>query len=223
MHDPDVVVFDVHVPVPHLERPFRNDSPRWGARARRFISPASHAGQRIYPWFRPKAYEVFVADKQVRWRQLCTVWHNEPEGRDSGSTCKGMKGSDFNWHNVRWAFRHRKHLSIHFGFSRRVKRWLHDRCESCGKRFRWKGDARCGYMSSDKVWHDACMSLMHVRSQLDDAYKVFVGIADDNERWRVETWVKERASRDDHVESIPRLPKSLPDIERTLRDDHDTA
>ena len=71
-----------------------------------------------------------------------------------------------------------------------VRRWIVDRCEGCGKRFRWKDD-RHSYQSTDKVWHDVCMSLRQVRSQLDDLTAYVRLEADDNARWRVEHRLKQ--------------------------------
>lgn len=211
MHDPEVVVFDVHLPIPWLRKKWERE-PDWGIRVHRFTNP-EHLGKRIEPWFRPKGYDVFVAGRKVELVDLCTVWHTEPDGRDAGSKCKGMKGSDLNWHNVKWAFKHRHHLEAHFDFYRRVKRWRNDRCEECGKPFRWKGDSRSGYMSSDKVWHDKCLSLVHVRSQLEDAAKVLTGTADFNERFRVDYWLRRREGQ----ATSSKLPAPLPEIEERLR------
>lgn len=125
---------------------------------------------------------VLVFD--LPWIKL-DVWHNEPKGRDSGTICKGMGSTELSWHNVRWAVAHRHHLSYRFWPYLRVKRWIVDRCGECGRRFFWK-DGRFGYMNGTAVYHDACMTLRHVRSQLDDATKYLQGTADNTARWRVE-------------------------------------
>lgn len=129
--------------------------------------------------------------RRLYWPPMLDVWHVEPQGRDSGTVCKGMGGSDLSWHNVRWAWTHRRHLSLRFWPYLSVKRWLVDRCAECGRRFFWKDD-RHGYMSSDAVYHDRCMTLRHVRSQLDDAAKALTFTATDTERWRVERWLNWR-------------------------------
>lgn len=119
------------------------------------------------------------------WPPVVTVWHNEPRGHDSGTICKGMGSSGLSPHNLLWAVRHVSHLSAQVQPYLRVKRWLFDRCPECKRRFFWK-DGRFGYMSSDAVYHDQCMSLRHVRSQLDDLTAYVRATADDNARWRVE-------------------------------------
>lgn len=115
-----------------------------------------------------------------------TVWHHEPNGNDSGSVCKGMRGSNLSWHNARWAIRHRRHLSIQIHPYQRVQRWLMDHCSECGRKFRWK-DSRHGYMSHEReVWHDECMTLRTLRGAVDDLHAYIDGTADDTQRWRVE-------------------------------------
>jgi hypothetical protein len=51
-------------------------------------------------------------------------------------------------------------------------------------------DSRHGYMSSDDVYHDKCMTLRHVRGQLDDLTKFVQFEADDNAKFRVEYRLK---------------------------------
>lgn len=77
------------------------------------------------------------------------------------------------------------YLEVHYQFLRRVKRWLRDRCGECGRRFLWN-DERHGFISSDTRYHATCMSLRHVRGQLEDLTKYVTFEADDTERWRVE-------------------------------------
>ena len=191
MHDPMVVVFDLPAPWPQREKwAERTAARRWGFDVRRRTNP-EHLGQRVYPWWRAKGYTLMVAGRAFGMPTFATVWHVEPKGHDSGTVCKGMGGSDLTWHNVVWAWRHRAHLKINVEPYRRVRRWLFDRCDECGHRFFWK-QGRHGYQSSDKVWHDKCMSLRHTRSQLDDAAKALQFTADSTTRWRVERWLSWR-------------------------------
>jgi len=120
-------------------------------------------------------------------RAIVTVWHVEPKGHDSGSICKGMRGSGWSWANVKFALRHIRHLEIHVEPYRRVKRWLLDHCAECGYRFRWK-QARHSYQSSPErvVYHEKCMDLRSVRGWADDLEAFIKGDADDNCRWRVD-------------------------------------
>ena len=111
------------------------------------------------------------------------IWHDEPGGHDTGEVCGNPPmrlGA-----RIGWAIRHVRHLHYRWWPYLKVRRWLVDRCADCGRRFRWK-DSRHGYQSSDKVWHDVCMSLRHVRSQLDDMTAYLRAEADSDARWRVE-------------------------------------
>jgi hypothetical protein len=135
---------------------------------------------------------------------LLTVWHVEPDGRDSGTVCKGMSNSrGIDIHKVAWLWRHRKHLEYHWKPVRKVRHWLFDRCEECGFRFLWK-QSRHSYMGSPegRVWHDKCMTLNHVRGELDDLTKyvtfgadsiealALLGQDDRNALWRAEYRLK---------------------------------
>lgn len=178
MHDPMTVVFTIRRPWPYRTK-----------------GPSVH---------RPKRWKLTgtfwtLAGRTFYWPAWVTVWHVEPKGHDGGSICKGMGGSELTLHNVMWAIRHWRHLQINVEPYLRVRRWLLDRCEGCGHRFRWKRDARHSYMGTDKVWHDPCMSLRHVRSQLDDLTKYLQATADETTRWRVEYRLKgieEKAAKD---------------------------
>jgi len=126
-----------------------------------------------------------------KWLQRFSldVWHDEPEGRDSGTVCKGMGSSDLTLHNVRWAWQHRRHLHYRFWPYLHVKRWIVDRCDECGRRFLWR-DARFGEWGGNRVWHDQCSSLNHVRRQLDDLTRYVQATADETTRFRVEYRLK---------------------------------
>lgn len=115
------------------------------------------------------------------------IWHREPDGRDSGEVC----GHAPNRGPARlaWAVRHIRHHRYRWWPWLHVHRWITHRCAGCGRRFRWR-EARHGYQSSDQVWHDPCMSLRHVRGQLDDITGYVRGEADSNARWRVEYRLK---------------------------------
>jgi hypothetical protein len=128
------------------------------------------------------------------WRIRLDIWHNEPGGADAFTVC-GMS-PEKGWARIRWAIRHARHLHYRFWPYLHVKRWIKDRCAGCGRRFLWK-DSRHSYMGSDKVWHDPCMSLRHVRGQLDDITGYVRGTADWNARWRVEYRLKGIDTRED--------------------------
>lgn len=185
MHDPDVVVFDIPVPIPG--RRYRTiTASGWSFKRRRFTGTGPKAGTPIDPWWRPRAWEATIPGQRIGWRTPITVWHSEPRGADSGTVCKGMGGSDLTLHNVRWAWQHRAHLEFHVAIWRQFKAWRHDRCDECGKGFRWKGDARIGTWGGDKVWHSACHNVVHLRRIRDDLVEVVRFTADDAAKRRVE-------------------------------------
>jgi hypothetical protein len=109
------------------------------------------------------------------------IWHDEPGGHDAGSVC-GNPPMTF-WGEVLWAARHVRHLHYRWWPYLKVRRWIRDRCADCGRRFLWR-DSRTGYMGSDAVYHDVCMSLRSVRSQLDDLTAHVQGTDDWNTNWR---------------------------------------
>lgn len=115
------------------------------------------------------------------------VWHDEPGGHDAHIVCghPPQGGTARLW----WTVRHVRHLHFRFWPYLKVHRWIVDRCAECGRRLLW-GDARCGYQSSDAVYHNQCMSLRHVRSQLDDITGYLRGTANSDARWRVEYRLK---------------------------------
>lgn len=193
MHDPSVVVFDLHLPIP--VRRWRSPAePRWTLHRRRRTNQ-ENLGEPVYPWFRPQGYDCILAGRRIGLYQLVTIWHQEPQGRDSGTVCKGMRGSDLNWHNVKWAVRHRRHLHPQWHTYQRLRSWLFTRCEDCGHRFFWK-QARIGTgWDAPGCLHEACSNVRHMRHQLDDAAKALTFTASDTERWRVERWLDHREER----------------------------
>lgn len=115
------------------------------------------------------------------------IWHVEPDGHDSAEICGH---APHGWRRTAWTARHWRHLRLRFWPYLRVKRWLRDRCGECGRRFFWRDD-RHGYQSSNAVYHRHCMSLRHVRGQLDDLTGYVLGTADWNARWRAERALKQ--------------------------------
>lgn len=112
------------------------------------------------------------------------VWHDEPGGHDAFTVCgHPPRGAARLW----WTVRHGRHLHFRFWPYLRIRRWIKDRCADCGRGFLWK-DARHSYQSSaeGQVWHDTCMSLRHVRGQLDDLTALVRLKADSNAKWRAE-------------------------------------
>lgn len=124
------------------------------------------------------------------------VWHNEPGGADAFTVCGRPPQAKLA--RLRWVARHARHLHYRLWPYLLIRRWIKDRCAGCGRRFFWK-DARHSYQGTDQVWHDPCMSLRHVRGQLDDLTGYVRGTADSNARWRTEYRLKgldEQAKQD---------------------------
>ncbi len=111
------------------------------------------------------------------------VWHREPAGHDSAAVC-GHHPMPIPA-RLAWAIRHARHLRLRWRPAYRLRHWATDRCDHCGHRFR-RGEARFSYQSTDRVWHDPCMSLRHARGQLDDLTGYVLGTADRDARWRAE-------------------------------------
>lgn len=112
------------------------------------------------------------------------VWHREPNGHDAGEICHDVFCStDTVKANLSLSIRHWRHLYLRWWPYLNIKMWIFDRCDGCGYRFHWK-QARHSYMSSDKVWHNACMSLRSVRSSLNDLTKLMLQIEDRDAHWR---------------------------------------
>ncbi len=120
------------------------------------------------------------------------VWHDEPGGHDAFTVC-GHPPQD-GLPRLAWTVRHARHLHYRWWPYLLVHRWIFDRCADCGRRFLWR-DARHSYQGSDQVWHDVCMSLRHVRGQLDDITAYVRAEADANARWRVEYRLKSLEAR----------------------------
>lgn len=116
------------------------------------------------------------------------IWHREPGGHDSGEVCGYDYGRTAGQRAV-FAVRHWRHLHLRWWPYLHIRRWIVERCDGCGRRFAWR-ESRCSYQSTDKVWHEPCMSLRHVRSQLDDLTGYVLCTADSNARWRAERRLK---------------------------------
>lgn len=165
MHSPEVVVFDLHLPIPVLRSWPTGLTPRWSVTLRRYTG-GKQEGALVYSRWRPAAWNVVAAGREVRLFDLGTAWHNEPDGADSGTVCKGMGGSELTWPNVRWAWKHRHHCSVDIHTVRRAQRWLSVRCAACGRRLRWR-EGGVGYMGDGRTWHRTCMSLKEALRRQD--------------------------------------------------------
>lgn len=167
MHDPMVVAFDVKVPIPRRwSHGRRDDAPRWSVKRRRFTNP-EHLGQPINPWWRPCAWEVIFAGKRLVWRTWVTVWHVEPEGRDSGTVCKHW-ADGHQLHAWRW---HVHHWHIQIQPLQRIRGRLFDRCAECGRggplpfsgQWDTPGMGWRFWRSRGHIYHDQCHALGSLR------------------------------------------------------------
>jgi hypothetical protein len=171
VHSPEVVVFSIN-------RPFPKISKRYGP------NRSTKIGFRQF-WY--------IGKWELYFPSSITVWHNEPDGEDSGTVCKGMGSSELTWHNVKWAIKHRKHLEIQVESVRSLHRWITDRCEGCGGKFsRHEPRFSFGWSCEREVYHNVCMRLATTINQLKDHQDYIDGIADSNQKFRVEYWSKDR-------------------------------
>lgn len=177
MHNPEVVVFDLHVPIPHWWAAYKNE-PRWGVRRRRYTND----NKPIYPWWRPAAWIVCAAGCHGRWYTVVTVWHNEPGGADSGAVCKGMGGSELTWHNLVWAVRHWCHISFQVHPVQQVKHYF-DRCDECHQRMRRSTRIGVSWYGAAVV-HEWCFTSRQRKRELDDLTALHTGDADWTTAWR---------------------------------------
>ena len=203
MHDPSCQVFEIQVPIPVVAYKVRATAN--GLHRRRWTGGGpAYLGKPMHHPFHPHAWELVIAGRLIRWWDVIEVWHEEPEGRDSGSVCKGQKGSQLTWHNVKWAWVHRSHCRVYSPPVRRVRRWRTARCAGCGLPFRWKRDSRhaLGWGASD-VYHGPCASLVTVHGQLEDAYKVLAFEADETTAWRVGRALDHRGKADTERSPAP--------------------
>lgn len=155
MHDPMTVAFEVKVPIPKRCRWREHaEGPRWTLGRRTFTGPDSHLGKPIDPWWRPKAYAPVLAGRAYRWREVITIWHVEPRNGDTTPPCGSPR-----W---RWHLHHYRFQVL--PWQRLQHRFV--RCAECGRRMNTA--SRHSYMSSDRTWHEECMSLRHLRGARED-------------------------------------------------------
>lgn len=103
------------------------------------------------PWPQPG----LTKRRRFYWPPLITVWHNEPNGHDSGEVCKHYRrwqDQDGQWrwkslHGWRW---HVWHWSLQIHPYQHLRRWALTRCEWCGGRSR-KGDVVNHSLSWDRA------------------------------------------------------------------------
>jgi hypothetical protein len=152
MHDPMVVAWDIRRPVPKRATGGGPQAKRWKIDG----SFWTVAGVRLY------------------FPSLITVWHVEPDGRDSGEVCKHYRreqAEDGTWsttflHGWKW---HVHHWKIQVSPLQNLRRWLLTRCAWCGGRSRkrdavntshsWDGPRGRWWRGEPGLFHGDCSTV----------------------------------------------------------------
>lgn len=141
MHDPMVVAWDIKLPIPLRQKwleEINKTEARWTL-GRRLRTNPENLGKPVYPWWNLNGYRPVVAGRIYNWYRFATVWHVEPDGRDSGTVCKHSirwQDEDQKWHSKNaksWKW-HVHHWKIQIHFLQKLRRRLLTRCEYCGGR-----------------------------------------------------------------------------------------
>ncbi len=139
MHDPLVVAFTVPSFIPQREKwsdkRAERAGKRWGWLIDRRTNP-ENLGQRTYRWWRLQGRNLVLAGRVYRMRTALTIWHVEPGERDAFEVCK--HSSHWKWHVHHWR------IQVHY--EQRLRRFLLERCEHCGRRYPW------GYAPVSHQW-----------------------------------------------------------------------
>jgi hypothetical protein len=200
VHSPEVMVFDLNVPLPSVR--WKSQRTRWDVSRRHYTCPEGEhplCGKPMYAWWRPTAWELTLAGRRMGWLHVADVWHYEPEEADSGTVCKGMGSSELTWANVRWAWSHRDHVEIHWTHYRRWHRWLFLRCDHCGKPFRGDYRAVTGTMGGEERWHTHCSSILDLR-RTNEVLADY--IVTGNDEWIAQQWAKGIVARKHAKEAV---------------------
>lgn len=163
MHDPMTVAHTIRRPWPRRPRKVTT-GPRWRIRFHH------------RPWWNPSDYYVFwrIAGREIHWPPLITIWHNEPDGRDSGEVCKHVikhQDADGKWHMTilkGWKW-HVHHWRVQFHPFQTWRRKYLTRCEECGRKgspnisHQWDSEQGPWWRGERGLYHDECSSLTHYR------------------------------------------------------------
>ena len=182
MHDPMVVLFDIHVPIPTWRSKSMSHEPKWGVRAFRRTNP-ENLGEFVYAWWRPQSWSLFVAGRRIRMYQLATVWHVEPHGYDYGAVCGRLPRG---WRRASFTIRHVRHLKVTNRPWQQFKRWAWQRCAECGGRSHrdmpvnvagsWSDGPQRAFKSKPDMYHMACCTLRGWRRNCEMADRALADI-----------------------------------------------
>lgn len=137
MHDPLTLAFSIRRPWPGVRRSHGSNPPRFRVGLRAFWN---------------------VGPYELYFPAVVSVWHHEPEGRDSGTVCR---------YDTRWQW-HVHHWRVRFDSLQLLRRRLLTRCEWCGGPSR-RGDmvnvsrggrARSPWWKGERdLFHGDCLSI----------------------------------------------------------------
>lgn len=191
MHSPEVLIFDLRVPWPTVRwRRLAQQPSLWQFQRRRYTCPEEEnqlCGKPMHSLLRPAGWQLILGRREIGWTNVADVWHIEPDDQDSGTVCKGMGGSDLTWSNVKWAWKHREHVSVHFTHYRKAHRWLYLRCDHCGKPFRGKYRGVVGTWGGDEHWHVHCEQIL-ARGRTNEVLADY--IINGTDEWIARRWAE---------------------------------
>lgn len=183
-----VVAHEINLPIP-VRKKWRDGRLGRNGWVRRRRTNSESLGEPTYPWWRPAGYEFELNGKAYDLYRFGTIWHVEPDGKDSGTVCKhwrkvnGESVVDRSW---RW---HVHHWHIQVGFLGRLKRSLFERCTLCGRRYPWgyapvshgwNEPGGTWFKVSRRAYHHECSSLVAMRgvlSERDEAVRQLAAMA----------------------------------------------
>jgi hypothetical protein len=93
---------------------------------------------------------------------LITVWHVEPGGHDAFEVCK--RRGHWRWHVHHW--------KVQVRLLQKIKRFIFERCEECGRRYpwgyapvshQWDSPAAPWFKITKRAYHHECSSLVSLR------------------------------------------------------------
>lgn len=165
MHDPMVVAWSIPRPWPKISKRKRDTKRLWYMR------------YEWAKWYKPwEGWRKFwrFGNIEVYWPDIITIWHNEPNGHDSGEVCKHYtRWQDDHgvWHGKpkrAWRY-HIHHWSIQIRPLQKFSRWAFTRCEWCGGRSRkgdmvnvskqWDRDKTPWWRGERGLFHSDCSSI----------------------------------------------------------------